>query len=78
MNSLLTKAIAGKPVTDFDIADALFEICDNVHSSCYSACPVYAANGHAVPDTAHDFKKNRGCDCFKNGAAMLAFLRSHP
>lgn len=54
--------------------ERLYEICDSEHASCNDACPVYRASGSKVPDTAHDFEKNRGCDCFKNGKAMREFL----
>ena len=74
MNALLAKALAGQPATDADIAESLFETCDNVHTGCDSTCPVYAANNNHVPNTTGN---HGGCDCFKNGKAMLAFLRSH-
>jgi hypothetical protein len=72
---VLDKMIRGKPVTDADIAEILTDICDREHSSCNDECPVYKANGHAAPSSDKPFKSNRGCDCFKNGAAMLRFLR---
>lgn len=59
---------------DKELASHLFTICDRVHASCDDDCPVYRANGSQVPDTANDFDKNRGCDCFKDGKAMLKFL----
>lgn len=73
--NLLLKLIRQEQVTDQDIADELYEICDRVHSSCDSDCPVYSINGNRVPDTANDFKVNRGCDTFKDGEAMLRFIR---
>ena len=76
MEDLIVKLAKGEKITDSDIEDGLYQICDNVHSSCDSSCPVYELNGNEVPDTAKDFKVNRGCDCFKNGAAMLEFIRS--
>lgn len=76
MTTLLNKLIAGATVTDRDLADALYEICDNTHASCDNNCPVFEANGNKVPDTANDFNKNCGCDTFKNGMAMLTFIRS--
>ena len=74
---LLVKMVLGKKIEDSDIYDALYDICDREHSSCNSECPVYAANGNAVPDAVHDFNINRGCDCFRNGKAMAEFIRSH-
>ncbi len=75
MNELLTKAIAKEKIEDGDIAGALFDICEREHSSCNDECPVFEKNGGAV-NSNRPFKENRGCDCFKNGPAMLEFLRS--
>jgi hypothetical protein len=75
MEDLLLKLALGQKISDEDIANGLYEICDSVHSSCGSDCPVYCLNGNEVPDIAKDFNANRGCDCFKNGSAMLKFIR---
>lgn len=56
--------------------EELSEICERTHFSCDGNCPVFAVNNE-VPDTAHDFNANRGCDCFKNGKAMLKFLKKN-
>lgn len=74
MNRILMALIRVGNVPDEDIADELYEICDSVHASCDNSCPVYEKNGGAV-GADKPFKENRGCDCFKNGMAMLAFLR---
>lgn len=76
MHDLILKLAKKEIITDADLVHELFEICDRVHSSCDSECPVYKINGNKVPDTANDFKVNRGCDCFKSGENMLAFIRS--
>jgi hypothetical protein len=73
---LILKLTKGETITDADLEYELYEICDRVHSSCDSECPVYQLNGNKVPDTVNDFKINRGCDCFKSGKNMLAFIRS--
>jgi len=73
---LIMKLIKNEQITDKDLAWELYDICDSVHSSCNSDCPVYELNGNSVPDTANDWKVNRGCDCFKNGDEMLSFIRS--
>lgn len=73
---LLLKLAKGENITDADLENELYEVCDRVHSSCNSDCPVYNLNGNSVPDTAKDFKVNRGCDCFNNGKKMLEFIRS--
>lgn len=73
---LLLKLAKGENITDADLENELYEVCDRIHSSCDSDCPVYSLNGNSVPDTAKDFNVNRGCDCFKNGKKMLEFIRS--
>lgn len=63
------KVITGLEVDDTEIKNTLYEICDSVHATCSEDCPVYAMNGGPVNP------KNQGCDCFKDGAKMLDFLR---
>jgi hypothetical protein len=75
MNELLKKLAKGGQITDKDLADALHDVCDNVHASCGDECPVYEANGGEAPMNNRHQKAFRGCDCFKDGKAMLAFLR---
>lgn len=77
METLIEKLVARQPVTDKDIADELSDICYREHSTCNSTCPVYAKNGGAV-GADKPFDVNRGCDCFKSGRRMLAFLRGEP
>ncbi len=72
---LILKLLKGEKIADTDLEQELYEICDRVHSSCDYECPVYRLNDNKVPDTANDFKINRGCDCFKSGKNMLAFIR---
>jgi len=72
MTTLLKKAIKGEQVTDEDIADELYEICCNVHSSCGSECPIYKIIGD-IPWT--DDLKN--CKYFKNGQFMLERIREY-
>lgn len=65
MNKLLQAAIEKRPITDNAIADALYEICNNVHASCNNECPI--------------FEKVKGlityCPYHKNGMGMLRYLR---
>ena len=76
MNSLLEKIVKNERFNNVDIANALLEICEKEHSSCSYECPVYEKNeGHSLGDEK-PFEENRGCDYFKNGFAMLKFLRS--
>ena len=74
--NLILKLTNGENITDADLEQELHDVCDRVHSSCDSDCPVYHLNGNEAPDTAKDFDVNRGCDCFKNGKKMLEFIRS--
>lgn len=72
---LVLKLARGQTLTDQDLSSELYEVCDSVHASCNDDCPVYKLNGSQVPDSANDFKINRGCDCFKSGSKMLQFIR---
>lgn len=74
----IEKIAIGKQPTEQEIASELYEICEREHSSCNDACPVFRLNGHKVLNNSpKPFHENRGCDCFKNGTAMLNFIRSH-
>ena len=68
MDTLLVKLILKKEVTEADIENALSEICDMVHSSCDSSCPVFAIN-KAVPD-------GDDCRCFKNCRRMRKYIEA--
>ena len=71
MDSILIKVIKGDNVTENDIEDSLYEICDKCHSSCSSRCLVYRVNNNSVPKDEDDC-----CMCFKNGHAMLDFIKN--
>lgn len=71
--SLLLKVIKREEITDEDIEEELYDVCEREHHSCNSDCLVYLVNGNCHPDTKDG---NYGCDCFKNGNAMLEFIRS--
>lgn len=74
---LIEKLARGIQISDSDIASELFTICDRVHSTCDVECPVYRLNGNSAVGADKPFEQNRGCDCFKNGRAMLDFIRNH-
>jgi hypothetical protein len=76
-NATFLMKLATTNVSRKDIAEELYEICDHVHAGCDDNCPVYRLNGHSAPDTAKSFEDNRGCDCFKDGEAMLQFILEH-
>ena len=73
-SDLIVKVARGDKVEDSELISALYEICDDVHSTCDETCPVYALNGGPV-NPHKPFVENRGCDCFKNGPRMLNFIR---
>ena len=70
MNKLLKKLIVKEKVTDRNIADVLYEICEREHSSCSEECPVFEEYGE-IPWN----KTGENCKCFKDGKKMLEFLR---
>jgi hypothetical protein len=72
MNNIIMKLVAGELITDSDIADELYDICERCHSSCDSECPVCDINGDTPPDS----KGNNRCDCYRDGMAMLKFIRN--
>jgi hypothetical protein len=74
MYELIVKLALGEEIDREEITNALYEICDREHASCNDMCPVFRLNGSQVPDTTNDFDVNCGCDCFKNGTAMLKFI----
>ena len=72
METFIEKIVLGKE-TEEDIWTELYEICDREHSNCNNNCPVYRLNGSQIPNTE---KSKCGCDCFKNGDAMMSFIQS--
>lgn len=70
MNEIIMKLVRKEKIEDKDISNALYEICDSVHSSCSSECPVFEKNG-SVPWN----KDLTNCIFYKNGNKMLKFLR---
>jgi len=70
--NLIRRLVKGQKPFKRQIQDLLYEICDDVHSSCDRRCPVNVINGGPVNPT----EDNCGCACFKNGKAMYDFIRS--
>lgn len=70
MDTILRKLLTKEKITNVDIASALYNICDSVHASCDSSCPIYAIHD-GVPN---EKKGPYGCDFFKNGEKMRKFL----
>ena len=73
MNEIITKLIRKRPVTESDLKDVLYDICDTEHSSCNSNCPVYEANGGEPLWNP----KHTDCQCYRDGGKMLAFLTNN-
>lgn len=72
--NIIVKLAKGMTPTEEDLTDALWDICDDVHSSCDFRCPVFDMNGGKIPSKdGHQWN----CSCFKNGTAMLKFIREH-
>jgi hypothetical protein len=72
-NMILEFVETGKViVTQKDIEEALYEMCDREHAGCNPGCLVYRLNGNKIPNKEG---KMSGCDCFKNGVAMLRFIK---
>ena len=73
--SLLMKLIKQEKITNEELSDELYDICERVHSSCDSDCPVYELNGNKAPNS-ESYGEITGCDTFKSGRKMLYFIRS--
>lgn len=67
---LIIMLAKGEIPSDIALEGALHDICDNVHSDCDEDCPIYELTDGELPDA-----EGRGCDCFKDGKAMLKFIR---
>lgn len=70
---LVLKVIAGKKISERDVWNELYEICEDTHSSCDSSCPVYRLNGDEFPSSS---ESEDDCFCFKNGRKMREFIES--
>ena len=71
--TLLQKALKGELPCEEDLEEALYDICEEVHSSCDNNCPVYR---HFEGDMPR--KLGWGCDYFKAGKVMLQLVRDNP
>ena len=74
--SVLFKLIKDEPITDSEIGEELYVICDRVHAGCNSYCPVFRLNGNKVLREELSYNQHdAGYDCFKSGKDMLSFIR---
>ena len=80
MKTLIEKLILEEKITNKEIQNELYEICDREHSNCNEDCPVYKLNGNEPPSEGieeNETEGNYGCDCFKNGKLMFEFIKKH-
>ena len=71
MIDLLFKIAAGRKFDDSDIANALYEMCDDLHASDCDSC-IMTQKGFVAKSAAC---RGGYCPYYKNGAGMLAVLR---
>jgi len=84
MNEIIvTKLIRKEEITDTDLENMLYEICEREHSElnphrgrgwpkrfgCSNDCPIYKRV------LTEEEKEGASCNCFKNGKRMLEALR---
>jgi len=77
MRTLVEKVEKGETILDSDLIIELYEICDREHYCCSIKCPIFRLNGLSPVRPDRPFEENRGCDCYKDGSAMLEFIRNH-
>lgn len=68
-NQIIRNLALHRRVDIRDIHEAMYEICNRVHSDCDDECPVYEACGDRTP------MENGNCKVFKDGVAMTNLLR---
>lgn len=66
---LIVALVTGQKVTDKDIQNELYNICDREHASCNSDCPVFALKTKEEQDNLDS------CSTFKNGEKMMNFIK---
>lgn len=70
MNEIILKLVFRQQITEEEIHEALCDICDSVHASCDSECPVFELKKELNYDL-------RTCSYFRDGKAMAKFIRTH-
>lgn len=68
MTAIVIKIIKNGKVTDEDLVEELFNMCDD--SNFCEECPI-----HEIQTQKE--KSSPNCDCQRNGGAMLKKLREH-
>jgi hypothetical protein len=69
MNDLILKLVKKEKITKEDIEQGLYEICDNIHSSCSPECPICELVLTQVEKEEHN------CKYFRNGKLMYEALK---
>ena len=72
------QAYKEKKISLRELEYKMYEMCDEAHADCGGnrKCAVHNVFNKA-PGEEKDFEVNRGCDCFKDGKAILDFLLKH-
>ena len=70
MEKIIEKLINKQEITDEDLAEELYDICDREHAFCNSNCPIYA-----LKDRIPWNKDKTNCLFFRSGRKMLERLR---
>jgi len=70
-NKIIEKLIRKEVITDEDLEDMLYEICDREHSSCNNDWPIYKKV------LTKKVKEDRSCPFHRKGRMMLEALREH-
>lgn len=73
-HNLLEKIVKGEDITQKDIEDELYEICESEHASCNNECPVYKL---VMTKKEQDNLSRNGCPYFKSGSEMLRALEGY-
>ena len=73
MDTELILRIADGTTNKKDAEEILYDICDSVHSSCDSDCPVYEKNG-GVPWV--NGESGGDCRTFRYGSKMLHYIQT--
>jgi hypothetical protein len=70
-NELLLKLIKKEEITEEEIANECYEMCDYIHASCDDSCLIYE-KFCGIP---REDDENGGCEFFKNGTKIMKELR---
>lgn len=72
---IIEKMVKGNKLEQADVETILHDICEDVHASCFDACPVYDLNGGKVPWKPNPDGTGEMCPHHKDGASMFQFIK---